>query len=174
MTGTIEAIGDRVSPGRVVERRVARMRRSASNLGTRVMGVPRAAAGTVRGGAGTAVSGTHEAAAGMAGAVGDAPERAKEVAGSNPLAAGAVAFGIGVLLGSLAPPSRSERQIADAVVEPLKQELATAGREVADAVSDELQGDVAEMKEHAVAAAQELESHATEAAQRVRGGGAGT
>ncbi|MCU1497065.1 MAG: hypothetical protein JWM47_1018, partial [Acidimicrobiales bacterium] len=48
MGSTLDAIGDRVSPGRVVERRWNRVRQSTSRLGQTVMGTPRSAATSVK------------------------------------------------------------------------------------------------------------------------------
>ncbi|MCU1371661.1 MAG: hypothetical protein JWO77_2855 [Ilumatobacteraceae bacterium] len=169
MTGTIDEIGDRVSPGRIAERRWQSVRSSGSRLAESVMGAPRSA--TQR--AGSAVSGAQGSASDMASsaahAVTEAPDRAKDATAGNPIAAGAVAFGLGVLIGSLAPASREEEQLAEQLVDPVKTAVTESGQELASAVKDHVQEDMAPVLEHASEAAAEVKQHAMESAQTVQG-----
>ena len=110
---TLEAIGDRVSPGRVVERRWNRARSSVSNVRHSVMGRSGDAAGAVTGqmrSASDSASGTISDTAGtLTGAVRGAPQTVQQGTQGNPLLAGAIAFGAGLLIGSLAPASEAEK-----------------------------------------------------------------
>ena len=95
--GTLDAIGDRVSPGRMVERRKNRFMLGVRRMRDRVMG-------TVEQGTDRAASATD--------AVREAPELVREKTEGNPLAAGAMAFGVGFLVASVLPVSRLEEQLS--------------------------------------------------------------
>ncbi len=167
MGTTLDAIGDRVSPGRVVERRWNRMRQSTSRVGQSIMGAPRQAAGQVK----TSIGGATDSASEGAGSLGDtlssAPDRVQSATQGSPLAAGAVAFGLGVLLGSLAPPSQEETRLAEQVLEPLQHEAQAAAKEVAGSVKDQAQEGVEQTKAAASEAAGQVKDQAQGAAKQV-------
>ena len=148
---TLEAIGDRVSPGRMVERRRNRMARGFADIKDRIMG--------------SASSMSHEAVDMTTDAVHkveQTPEMVRERTAGSPLVAGGVAFGIGALIAAAIPPSRTERQMASTVgekIEPLKDEAGAMAREVADTVQEGAKEAVEEVK----AAASEGASHMAEA-----------
>ena len=144
---TIDAIGDRVSPGRIIERRRNRMADGLRSFKDRVMG--------------TVDSGTS-AVSGAAGSIRDVagPEAITRQAAGSPLGAGLVAFGIGFLVAAALPPSDAEAEVAQQAkdaLEPAKDALTEAAKSVA--------GDV---KEDVVEAAQQVKSHATDAAGEVK------
>jgi ElaB/YqjD/DUF883 family membrane-anchored ribosome-binding protein len=167
MTGTLDAIGDRVSPGRIVERRWERMRQSTSRLSTTVMGKPRAATARAGSSMESARDSAADAASTVADAVAGAPDRVKDAAAGSPLAAGAVAFGLGVLIGSLAPATPEEEQLAGHVIEPLQQELTDVGHELAGSVKEQVQEGVQQTKDAATQAAEQVKQQASDAAGTV-------
>lgn len=143
---TIDAIGDRVSPGRILERRRNRMFEGVRSLRDRVMG--------------TVGSGT-QSVGDAAGSVREhlSADAVKGQAAGSPLGAGLVAAGIGFLVAVAIPPSEPEvdaAQRAQQHLEPAKDALMEAGRSVAD-----------DLKEGATEAAQQVKEHATEAATTV-------
>jgi hypothetical protein len=168
MSGTLDEIGDRVSPGRIAERRWQRVRDSGSRAASSVMGTPRAAGQRAGAAVGGVQSSAADAATSAAHAVGDAPERVKDAAAGNPIAAGAVAFGIGVLLGSMAPPTREEERMAEHLIDPLQSAVSDAGHQAADAVKEQVQGQLAPVVEHAHEAASEVAQHASDATTTVK------
>jgi ElaB/YqjD/DUF883 family membrane-anchored ribosome-binding protein len=155
MSDTFDAIGDRVSPGRMAERRWNRVRVSTVRMRESVMGTPR----RVQGGlsqhsddtslsraqdrtSGLRISAEEtasSAAAGIAGTVQGAPDAIKEGTQGNPLMAGGIAFGVGMLLGSLAPPSREETMVAERLMEPVKEQLTEVGHQIADTTKAQAQ-----------------------------------
>lgn len=169
MTGTMDAIGDRVSPGRIVERRVDRVRTAGTRVRHQVMGAPRSAADSVRDSAGSAGSSVGDAASAVGDQVQQAPQRITEGTQGNPIAAGAVAFGLGVLLGSLAPPSREEQQVAEKVLPALQDEAKAIGQSVAETAKEEAQHAVEETKASATDAVAEIRDQAQGAAEDVKG-----
>jgi ElaB/YqjD/DUF883 family membrane-anchored ribosome-binding protein len=167
MSTTLDAIGDRVSPGRVVERRWNRVRLTAGRFGESVMGTPRQVGVDVRSRLGAAGDSAGSTAGSVGDAVANAPDRMKEGIEGNPLAAGAVAFGVGVLLGSLAPPSREEVRAAEQVVEPLKQEAQTLAQDVAEPVRDRATEALDRTRSAATEAAAEVKDQATSGTHEV-------
>jgi ElaB/YqjD/DUF883 family membrane-anchored ribosome-binding protein len=161
MTDTLEAIGDRVSPGRVIERRRNRMVLWVRDTRDRVMGTAEDLTDRVSGKA-------HQ--------LGDAPHAATDSLRSGtrgaPLVAGGIAFGIGVLLGSVVPASDTERRLgqqARQAIEPVQGELQEMGREVADHLREPVQDAVQTVKESAQEKAQNLKGSAQEKAQDIKG-----
>ena len=119
VTADLEALGDRVSPGRIVDRRRAQMRRSATRIKDRVMGPATHPAQAMRNQAGE-----------IAETVSDAPEMARRQVSGNPIAAGVIAFAAGVLVASMLPESEPEQRLAERV-EPQLAEAVGQTREAA-------------------------------------------
>jgi hypothetical protein len=156
MSETIDAIADRTSPGRIIQRRRQRMGDGWRSVRERVMGraedtygsaggTAHDVAGTVRDTGASAVEGARQA-----------PEKVLEQAQGNPIAAGLIAFGGGLLVASLIPPSEAEQRIAGQVAdkaEPLRDELKQAGQAVADDVRSTAQEGADQVKQRASEAA---------------------
>lgn len=142
---TLDAIGDRVSPGRMMERRRQRMRDRMTMMRCRMMGTADQASSYLGGATET---------------VRHAPEMVREQTEGSPLAVGAVVATAGFLVGSLMKPTNAETQASTALMEraaPLREELKTTGQELADT-----------LKTDAGEAVEELRHSATESAEKVR------
>jgi len=107
--------------------------------------------------------------------VGDAPSTAMDGVRSGtsgaPLVAGGIAFGIGVLIGSLVPPSRAERQLgqqARQAVEPVKAELQEVGRDLVENLREPVSEAVEDVKQTAQDSSQQLRQSASESAAQVK------
>ena len=136
---TLDALGNRVSPRQIAQRRKAAVRGRVTRVRTAVMGSAQdsgsAASGQARQVAGSVQEGAQQVAGRAADQVRQAPEMIQQQTQGNPLAAGLVAFGAGLLLATLFPPTEAEQRAAGAVqerVEPLKDQALEAGREVKD------------------------------------------
>jgi len=148
---TVDAIGDRISPGRIITRRRNRMSEGWQSLKDRVMGTMS-----------DTVSSGGDSASNVVGSVKDhvGPEAIRQQAVGSPLGVGVVAFGIGFIVAAVLPPSEAEASAAEKVKEkaqPITGELAAAGKEIAGSV-----------KEHAAEAGQDLKEHASQAASEVK------
>jgi uncharacterized protein YjbJ (UPF0337 family) len=87
------------------------------------------------------------------------------------LAAGLVAFGGGLLLATLFPPTEAEQRAASAVqerVEPLKDQALEAGREVKDRLQESAREGAQQVKETATDATQEVKEQAKSSAEEVK------
>jgi len=190
LTRDLDALADRVSPGRVVERRVEKTKTRAVGLKDRIMGSATGAKSKVMGSAGAATSNvvdsahgasdtTRGAAAGLSdkaqgaadsatGAIADTKESVMERAEGNPLAAGAIAFGIGWLISGLIPASDKETRAAHAMVDtakahagPLTEQVKSAGQDIASS----LQGQAQEAAASVTATAKESAAHVSDEAK---------
>lgn len=126
MDRTLDDIGDRAGPGRLTER----LKGAVSNTKDTVMG--------------TAGDARHS----MADSAGGASDAVKRQSQGNPLAAGLVAFGAGLLAGSVMPESRTENKLAREVQAKAQGPLREHAKESAGAVSDQVGERVGEAKEH--------------------------
>jgi len=176
MSETIDAIADRTSPGRIIQRRRQRMTHGWRSVRERVMGraentygsaggTAHDVAGSARDSAGSAVEGARQA-----------PEKVIEHTQGNPLAAGLIAFGGGLLVASLIPPSEAEQRVADQVVDkaqPLRDELQRAGQEVTENLRSTVQEGAEQVKQRASEAAgtvqEDVRSSAGSVTEEARG-----
>lgn len=89
----------------------------------------------------------------------------------HPLAAGLIAFGIGALIGGIAPSSRAEQQAATKLkdqAQPLVEDVKQAAKESAEQLKAPAQQAVAEVKDHAAVAGQRLKDDASYQAETVK------
>ncbi|NYI46297.1 uncharacterized protein YjbJ (UPF0337 family) [Nocardioides aromaticivorans] len=151
----VDALYDRVSPHRIVERRKSALRGRMSSMKESVMGTAHDATGSAQGAAqGAAESVQHTAQAGVQ-AVGRRAE-------GSPIGAGLVAFGAGMVIAALIPASPKEAELAGRLTEaakdsPLMDEAKAAGQEMAS-----------NLKESATEAAQEVKASAQESADHLK------
>lgn len=152
---TADAIGDKVLPGRIIERQKQSAASGLRGLRDRVMGTAE--------GAGHGISDTARSTAGQ---VQHAPDALAHRTEGSPLIAGAVAFGIGVLAAVMVKPSEPERQavekVADAAPE-LRSKVEEAGQQLATSA-----------KEHASEAAEEVKSSVSESTSAVKDAATGS
>jgi Protein of unknown function (DUF3618) len=194
LSDDVNALTEKVTPSRIVQRRVDSTKDRFSSLRERVMGggsdttsgptdrvrdvrdrVMGSASDTA-GSAGDTVRGMTDrvssAASNVADSVSSAPQTVRQQAQGNPLAAGLIAFGVGWLVSSLLPASQVEQQAAVQVkdkatdtVQPLVQQ---AGKDIAQNLKEPAQQAVDQVKSTASDAADTVKDHATSAASDVK------
>jgi gas vesicle protein len=89
----------------------------------------------------------------------------------NPLAAGLIAFGAGLLASSLIPPSEKEREAAESLksaAEPVKTQLTDAAKDVAQGLKEPAQEAMENVKATATDAAQTVKEEGQAAASEVK------
>jgi len=154
---TLDAIGDRVSPGRMVERRKNRAVNSLTSVRDRVMGTASDAGQAVGDTAGGAVD-TIKAA----------PDAVVQKMQGSPLVAGGIAFGVGVLLASIFPVTAKEQEVAGQLkekAEPLAEDLKQTGQQMAEHMKEPAREAVESVKQAATEGQQAVTDTAKEAAQ---------
>jgi uncharacterized protein DUF3618 len=182
LSNDVDALTEKVTPSRIVERRVDRAKDTASRLKDKVMGSDsgptnpygrhtgqsvQGMAGSVAGTASATASSisdtASDAASSAAAAVQEAPHAVRRQTQGNPLAAGLIAFGAGWLISSLLPASRREQELAEQAknkATELGQPLAEAAKQAATEMKDNLQ-------EPAQQAVESVKSTATDAGRTV-------
>jgi gas vesicle protein len=198
LSANVDALTEKVSPPKIMQRRVQQTRTSMTNVKEKIMGSTAehtsnlggtvsssasSAKDTVASTASSAKDTVASTASSAADAVGSAPDLARQRTRGNPLAAGLIAFGAGWLVASLLPATESEQQVASHVKDvateqgrPVAQQLSQAGQEAAQELKDSAQQRAQSVKETATDAAstvrdeaQSQASDVTDHAQDARG-----
>lgn len=171
MSETIDAIADRTSPGRIIQRRRARMADGWRSMRERVMGRAEytygSATGTAQGVAGSA----RDTAGSVVEGAREAPEKVLEQTQGNPIAAGLIAFGGGLLVASLIPPTEAEQRLAGQVVDkaqPVRDELQRAGQQVADDLRSSAEQSAEQVKQRASEAAGTVQEDVRSSSESVK------
>jgi gas vesicle protein len=169
---TLDTIGDRVSPGRMVERRKQRLKDRVGSVRDAVMGTAGSVQDTVQSGAHTVADQASSAAGAVVQEATKAPGQVRHATEGNPIAAGLVAFGFGMIVASLFPASDPERRAAAAVterLEPVKEQARELGAEMKQTVQEAAHDAADEVASTARDAAHEVEDEAQSAAEKVKG-----
>ncbi|MFL6126368.1 DUF3618 domain-containing protein [Actinophytocola sp.] len=178
----VDLLAEKVTPGRIVHRRVNRARHALTTVRDRVMGTAQSgassagdtmsAAGNRIGGAASSAAssvgdaassaassvaeGTQAAASTVARAAQEAPQAIRRETQGNPLAAGLIAFGAGWLLSSLVPATKAEERLA----EQAKDTAQEYGRPVAEHLAQEVRDNLREPAQQAVESVRDTASDA--------------
>lgn len=160
LSDDVDRLAEKVSPPRVMSRQVNRATGRMASLRDRVMGS-----------AGDGVHGTSQSLGSTAGsakdAVAGAPDTVRSQTQGNPLAAGLVAFGVGMVISSLLPASSAEQQLADRA-ESKAKDFADPAKHSAQQLAEDLKPAaheaVDQVRSTAQDAAQETTAHARSAA----------
>jgi len=156
MSEKIDAIADRTSPARIIRRRREWMSDGWRSVRERLMGRTEDTYGSASDTAHGMVGSARDTAGSVAEGARQAPEKVLEQTQGNPIAAGLIAFGGGLLVASLIPPSEAEQRLAGQVVEkaqPLHDEVQRAGHEVVDDLRSTAQEGAEQVKQRAAEAA---------------------
>jgi hypothetical protein len=163
----LDAIEDRVVPGRIVERRKERLRSRFSDIKDTVMGWSGPSQGN--GGGDGHLSDRLSDATEWAH---QAPETARQQAQGNPLAAGLIAFGAGLLAAAVFPGTDTEGQVAQKVQEvakPLAEEVKQTGQDLVSDLQPSARQAAQQVKETAVAGAGQVKDTASRATEDTKG-----
>jgi len=182
LSSDVDRLAEKVSPGKVVGRRVDRVKTGAVSLRERVMGtlpdpqelkgqasnVASNAASTVGDAASSVGDATSNAASTVGDAVTAAPQKVRQQTQGNPLGAGLVAFGVGLVISSLLPASEAEKQVAQRAEETARGPVQDKAMEMAQPVLQSAQESAQQVKESATSAVSETVDEARSAAEDVR------
>ncbi|MEU1971581.1 DUF3618 domain-containing protein [Microbacterium sp. NPDC019599] len=155
----VDALADKVTPSKIVERQANKVKRAFGGLRERVMGA-----------ADDAGSSISDAGHAVAHGVEDTGRNIKRGTQGNPLAAGLIAFGAGLLVAALIPPSDKERELAQKVedkAQPLMDEVKDAAREVGENLKEPARDAVTSVKDTAQTAAQHVADDAKASGETV-------
>ena len=159
----VDAVADKVSPSNIVHRQTDKVKDAVFGVKEKVMGTTDDLSTRAHAGVNTRTDHAGNALQDAGDAIGDAPQQVKTKTQGNPMAAGLIAFGAGLLLSSLIPASEKEREAADALktaAGPMTTELTEAAKNMAEG-----------LKEPAREAMENVKATATDAAQNVKAEG---
>lgn len=182
----LELMGDRVSPTRIAERQKAQLRERVHGVRNTVFGASdrfRPSSGYVSAPAPTYTpsstgsqdegqSLTDRASTALDAAKQATPDSLGQVTEGNPLAAGIVGFGVGLLAATLLPSSPDERRAANRIQGSLDEaaaQLGRTGKEAVEHIKPEAQQAVADLKDSAMESAEAVKSEAQSGAESVKG-----
>lgn len=156
----VDALADKVSPSKIMDRQTDKVKNAFGSVRERVMG---AADDT-----GSAIS---DAGSSAAAHVGDVKDRVVAKADGNPLAVGLIAFGAGLLLASLIPASTKEKDLAADVKEkaqPLVDKVTDVAKEVGENLKEPAQEAATAVKDAASDSVETVKAEAQTAATDVK------
>jgi hypothetical protein len=167
MTDTLDAIEDRVVPGRIIERRRQAVRGWAGGVKDRVMGTAQTATDQTGSAMGHVGAGMSHAAD----VVSDGPAQVQRATAGSPLIAGAVAFGLGALVAALLPQTEPERKAVEAIqpqLDAATDAVKDAGQHALDTAKSSTQDAVQDLKTSASEHAHEVAEQAKDAGEQVK------
>ena len=170
LSGDVQTLTEKVSPGRAMGRQVRRTRDAMTRGKERVMGSDSGSSALT-----SAKDSVADTASSVAQAAGSVPDMARQQAQGNPIAAGLIAFGAGWLVSSLLPASKAEQQLATQakdkaaeVAEPVMQQAKVAGKELAEGMREPAQQAVDHVRSTAQGAAGTVTDQAKQSAADVK------
>jgi len=159
----VDAVADKVTPSNIVHRQTGKVRDAVFGVKEKVMGTTDDLSTRVQGGVHARTDSAGNVMHDAGEAIHDAPQQVKAKTQGNPMAAGLIAFGAGLLLSSLIPASEKEREAADTLktaAEPMTTQLTEAAKDMAEG-----------LKEPAREAMENVKATATDAADHVKAEG---
>jgi Protein of unknown function (DUF3618) len=173
LSDNVDALTETANPKNIARRQASRVKEAAVGVKEHIMGSADDPYDSGRVGdakyavqdkAADAKYALQDKASAVGDAVSNAPAQVKQKARGNPLAAGLIAFGAGLLVSSLIPSSEREQEAVSTLqdkAEPLKEKATESAKEVA-----------ANLQQPAQEAAQSVKETAAEGVQNVKGEGA--
>jgi hypothetical protein len=192
LSDNVDALADTANPKNIARRQASRVKEAAVGVKEHIMGSSNDpydsgrvgdAKYAVQGKASDAKYAVQEKAAdakyalqdkasSVSDAVSNAPAQVKQRARGNPLAAGLIAFGAGLLISGLIPSSQREQEAVSTLqekAEPLKEKATEAVRDVASNLREPAQEAAQSVKETAAEGVQTVKDEGASAKQDVAG-----
>ncbi|GAA2519867.1 DUF3618 domain-containing protein [Winogradskya humida] len=171
LTRDVDMLAEKTSPTRVAQRRWTAAKEKVMGSSQQARHAAGDTASTVQDKASELTGKAGEAAHDVAGSVRKAPQAVVQQAQGNPIAAGIIAFGVGMLAATLIPVTDIERR-AGQQLKDNTGDLTDKVKDVATELKDDLSGSVqhaaGEVKETAQGAARTTKETAQSGAQDVK------
>ena len=177
----VDSLADTANPKNIANRQVDKVKGAVSGVKDRIFGSDEdpyddGRLGDTKAALADRAAGVQSSVQDRASAVGDAvssaPRRAKEGTRGNPLAAGLIAFGVGLLISGAIPSSEKEqRAVSDLQekLEPLKEKATETAKEMADNLKEPAQQAVESVKATATEGVQNVKDEGATAKEQVQG-----
>jgi ElaB/YqjD/DUF883 family membrane-anchored ribosome-binding protein len=164
LSDDVDALADETNPKKIAQRKTAEAKDAISGAKDRIMGKASDASDS----AGDRLS---QAASDVQNKTSGAGRAVREQAEGNPLAAGLVAFGVGLLASSLFRSSKAEQQVAASAKEklqPMADEAKQVAKDAAEGLKGAAQDAAGSVRDTASQGAEEVRDTGRSAAQDVR------
>jgi len=161
LSSDVNALTDKANPANAAKRQVGKAREAAFGVKDKVMGS-----------AHNATSHASSAGSSVSDSVTGAPDAVTSRTRGNPLAAGLIALGAGLLVGSMLPASQKETEAAAAVkanASTLAQPVTEAAKGIAEDLKAPAQEALESVKSTATDAAATVKDEGQSSAQEVKG-----
>ncbi|WP_111720471.1 DUF3618 domain-containing protein [Homoserinimonas sp. OAct 916] len=148
----VDALADKVDPSKIMDRQADKVKNAVGSVKDRILGTD---------------DGDNSS---MTDSVSDAKDRAVAKAQGSPLAVGLIAFGVGLVVASLFPASRVERDAASTVKEqaqPLIDEATETAKEIGEHLKEPAHDAAAAVKDAATDAVENVQATGQNAAHAV-------
>jgi len=168
LSANVDTLAHEANPTTIAKRKVSGVTGRLSSVRDRVMGSAQDTAHSATDTAGSAKSSVSDAVASASDAVQSAPSAVQSKTQGNPLAAGIIAFGAGLLVSAMFPPSEAEQKAAATLqdkAQPLTDEVSAVAKEAAGNLQGSAQEAAQAVKDTATDAAQTVKDEGTSAAQ---------
>ncbi|MGV8908124.1 MAG: DUF3618 domain-containing protein [Propionicimonas sp.] len=172
LSGNVDALAYEANPAHIAQRQVEKVKASGSRLLDKVMGSAEDVRDAAVDGAQGAADAVTDGASAVGDAVANAPKLARRQTQGNPVAAGLMAFGLGLLVASLIPASRKEEELAQTIKEqaqPFTDQVVDAAKEVAGNLAEPAQQAVENLKGSATDALANVQAEGADAVSEVQG-----
>lgn len=160
LSDDVNELGEKVSPAQIAKRQREKVVGGVMGVKDHIMG----SAADAKGSAGDSLSNVGDAVSGAPGRV------ARQTKGS-PMAAGLIAFGVGMLLSAIAPASKPEARAAAALKEqaqPLVEQVTAGAKQIAGNLQEPAQDAVESVKSTATDAVDTVKQEGASAASDVK------
>ena len=170
LSDNVDTLTDTANPKNIADRQVNKVKGAVSSVKDKIMGSDDDPYDNGRVGDATSLTAGKVSEAGDALAA--APGNVKQKTRGNPLAAGLIAFGAGLLVSSLIPASQKEQDAVSGLqenLEPLKQKASDAAKDMADNLRAPAQEAVDSVKATATDAVANVKDEGQAAKDQVQG-----
>jgi uncharacterized protein YjbJ (UPF0337 family) len=167
----VDRLGESAAPKNVARRQVDRAKEAAVSLKDSITDSVMGKADDVGTGLSDAQGALSDRAASAKDTLSGVPDSTRARTRGNPLAAGLIAFGAGLLISSLIPSSQKEQEAVGRLqekAEPLKEQISQAASDLAAGLKEPTQQAVDSVKETATQAADNVKAEGSGAAGDVR------
>jgi len=172
LSDDVDALAYQANPAHLVQRQVGKVKAKGSRVLDRILGSAEDLTDDVRAGMHNASRAVSGSASDVGDAVADAPRNLRRQAEGNPVVAGLVAFGLGLLVAAAIPPTRKERELAEEVREkaqPLVDQVGAAAHELADNLAEPVSEAAESLKQSAGEAVRAVQAEGEAAVEDVTG-----
>jgi hypothetical protein len=171
LSDDVDRLGESASPKNVARRQVDRAKETAGSVKDSITDAVMGKAADAQGGLSDGRGALSDQAASTKQTLTETPARARSKTRGNPLAAGLIAFGAGLLISGLIPSSQKEQEAVGRLqdkAEPLKEQASQAVTELAAGLKEPAQQAVDSVKETATVGAENVKAEGSGAADDIQ------